>query len=350
MNSHADIQKRLSAYCSGDMNATEKAEIDAHLAACTLCRIHLAEMQTTLRLIRSTPEVEAPAWMKSRIMARLREEQATRRTWLQRIWFPLHTGMPVKVLALLVMCVSGYYLSRSVDTELKIARQQQLQEQPAQSAPAPQPIPAQKPAETTAPQKAEPPSQQPQTQRKESTQAIQAPSPTTAVPLPAPAASPAAPEASQPSYAPPQPTAKGFFSGKSEAAKPAPASDVTGRLRDVTSEAKKSRRSQESNFEYSAPAAERAAGAPASPPLPRQTVRMTVHNRELAPALIRDAVSRTGGTISEDLASAQRRYKILLPAERQKELLDRLQVLGRITERPVTPPPGTTTVEMTIQW
>jgi hypothetical protein len=64
---------------------------------------------------------------------------------------------------------------------------------------------------------------------------------------------------------------------------------------------------------------------------------------------LRDAITRFGGTLTED-QSAQHRFKFRIAAERQKELLDFLQQLGRITERPAPPAAGSVLVELTIQW
>jgi len=351
MNSHADIQKRLAAYCGGEISAAEKAEIEAHLASCTLCRIHLTEMQTTLRLLKSTPEVEAPVWMKSRIMARLREEQATRRTWLQRIWFPLHTGMPVKVLALLVMCVSGYYLSRSVDTELKMARQQQLQEQPSSPANS-----ADRPASQPQPQpQIQPPSQIPSDmveKRGQNTSPLTtprrevpsvAPQPT----LPAAPAPPVttAPPASPPAYAPAPPAAKGLSVGKSETMKAAPSSESFNRASEAAPELKQKARRR---VEESAPAtADHAAGAPAGVAHPPAIFQLQVYDPEHAPQLIRQAVYRSGGSIIDD--QTHRRVTLRIPTHRQRELSERLESIGRITARPSTVPSGPEST-VTIAW
>ena len=70
MNSHAGIQRLLPAYCDGDLEPTERKLVEQHLAACPSCRAELANLQTALRLIRSTPEVDPPPWVAARIMAR----------------------------------------------------------------------------------------------------------------------------------------------------------------------------------------------------------------------------------------------------------------------------------------
>ena len=119
MNNHDDIRKQLSAYCGGDLEPAERMRVEEHLAECASCQAELADLQTALRLIRTTPESEPPAWLATRIMARVREQQREKRSWLQRIFFPLHVKLPIEVAALLLVCVSGYYLARNVETELK---------------------------------------------------------------------------------------------------------------------------------------------------------------------------------------------------------------------------------------
>jgi hypothetical protein len=69
-----------------------------------------------------------------------------------------------------------------------------------------------------------------------------------------------------------------------------------------------------------------------------------------APALIREAVIRSGGSITEEREPADQRLTAHIPAARQAELLERLQRLGRIVERPAASTAGTHLLELTIQW
>jgi hypothetical protein len=71
---------------------------------------------------------------------------------------------------------------------------------------------------------------------------------------------------------------------------------------------------------------------------------------QAAPALIREALLRSGGTIVEEPGPSLQRLKARIAAARLNELLQRLERLGRITERPATPPAGTQLLELTVQW
>lgn len=339
MNNHASIQKLLAAYSSNDLPEIDRRIVERHLSECPACRAQLADLTTTLRLMRTTPEVDPPPWLTSRIMAHLREEQTAKRSWLQRIWFPRHTAFPVRILALLVVCVSGYYLSRSVETGLEQSSRQQLQEIPTQPTPAPvqsTPQPPVRPEKPTAP---------PQTSTSPA-----------AVPQPAP------PEKSLPTgpppsiqsrpapttFAPAPPDYKDGYGNKAEAIKAAPAAESSNRSLEAAREMKsKSSRSSDS---AAPPVAGRSAGAPAASALPQAEVRMQVINPETAPAMIREAILRSGGSITKVHGPPGQRLTLRIPATRQGELLERLQQLGRLTARPAAPPAGAAFLEMTIQW
>ena len=71
MNNHAEIQMRLPAYCGGDLEPAELRLVEDHLAECPACRAELADLQTALRLVRSTPEIEPPPWMTTQGELRL---------------------------------------------------------------------------------------------------------------------------------------------------------------------------------------------------------------------------------------------------------------------------------------
>jgi hypothetical protein len=287
-------------------------------------------------------------------MAHLREEKAEKRGWLQRVWFPLHTGFSVKILALLIVCVSGYYLSRSVDMELQMAKQQRIQEGPAQQAPLSTPAPA--PA--LAPSPAQPPAGIEKTERPAPQQpqkaAVPASAPqpaprTESIPIPRAAQTQPAPSP----YAPPPSALKEQSGGKAESMKTVPTAESAIRARETAPEQKmmKKNRSPERSSDAAAPAAmDRASGAPAGLALTPVVVRLQVYDPATAAALIRKAVARSAGNITEEQAPAVHRLTIRIPANRQPELLERLQELGRITERPAPPPAGTQLLELTIQW
>jgi hypothetical protein len=272
-------------------------------------------------------------------MAHLREAEPAKRGWLQRIWFPLHTGFPVKILALLIICVSGYYLSRSVETELKQSARQPLPEIPAQQAPHQVQSPAiqdkqERPA-TALPKTAAPPAapRQPAPE--------QTPLQTRTAPAPG-------------AFAPTAPTAKDQYGDKSESMESTSEVKSDRRAMEMAPEMEmKDRRSLQRNIDTAAPAAsERAYGAAPARTLPRAMVRLSVADPSAAAPLIREAALRAGGNIAEEPVPSGHLLMIRIPFSRQQELMEQLQQLGRIVERTVPPPGGggAQLLEMNIRW
>lgn len=341
MNSHADIQRRLPAYCGGDLESAERQLIELHLAECPACRVELADLQTTMRQIRSTPEVDPPPWLTARIMAHIKAAQPEKRSWLQRMFFPLHIKLPLEAVALLMVCVSGYYLSRTVETSLEQTRQQQLQEIPAQPAPATLSPYVQPPDGSDKQKRAEE-----SRLRKDATQTV---IPETAQP-PEYRHSPVIP-ASPPASAPAPPAHRNLYDGAAESMRAAPATEYIRDQEAAPEKKLKSSRSPERQTDEAAPAAAgRAAGTPAGKVLLQALVRLNVDDPAAAATLIREAALRSGGEIVNERDFAGQHLTVRLPAERQKELLERLERLGRITERPAIAPGEARLLELTIQW
>lgn len=342
MNSHAEIRTRLAAYSGGDLDHAERERIAAHLSSCPECRAELADLQTALRLVRSTPEVEPPPWLTARIMAHLKARQAEKRSWLQRLFLPLHVKLPLEAVAVLFVCVTGYYLSRTVETELKTpAGRPEMAGQTPTSAPLrkeEQKRDAARPVTVPpAPEHSPGP----------------APVPLSAPPTAAPA--PAVQQVPRQTFAPPPPFKEErsvpSAAGKAEQAVLPPAAESYNRALEAAPEKKsKSIRSQEPRSESPAPAAaDRAAGAPAGLAAAPPMIRLIMGDPSTAATVIREATLRSGGTVSDERDLPSRRLRIRIPADRIPELLERLERSGRIAERPA-PPSGTQQMEITIQW
>ncbi len=351
MNNHDDMRKQLSAYCGGDLAPAERIRLEEHLAGCATCRAELADLQTALRLIRTTPESEPPPWLATRIMARVREQQRQKRSWLQRIFFPLRIKLPIEVAALLLVCVSGYYLARDVETELKQpAIQQEIpaaapetgkpagapkQEAPAAAPPtsAPPPPAAKKelrpekemPAQPSASKAAEQvaPQQVPETPGKPAPQSAFAPAPPLMRGAPA----------DEPLYGGTQPYQPSRSGKSAKLAKKAAKNKAlgTGEHDMATSDATRG-----------------ASGAPAGVPPPVR-IRLIMNAPASAPGSLKDAVTRSGGSVIEDGLVRPNTVKARIPSVRMGELLERLGRLGRVAEQPQT---GDTAgmVEIEIMW
>ncbi len=340
MNEHKEIQKLLSAYAGGDLGPDRSRGVESHLAECPDCRAELDDLRALMGLLRSVPEVEPPPWMTTRVIAILKGQQAEKRSWLRHIFYPLHIKLPIEVMALLVVCVSGYYLSRNVESELK----QQVAQQDSD-------IPATRP---------QPMLVAPESGRREAP-AASVPRPTAPLPIipkginrpdsmqsqTVPPASPAAvsaPPAERGESAAPA-TGVGIDSSKREEAFVRPLEDVREMKKSAKSQAK-----DEAESLSSAPAASSAL-APAAAVVPRLKIRLVISAPESASKELRQAIVSSGGTVrqAEAKPSSRRQIAASIPIQRLTELLGRLERLGRIAERPaVTGSSGV--IELIVEW
>jgi predicted anti-sigma-YlaC factor YlaD len=53
-----ELVELVTDYLEGALDADERARFDEHLAECAGCRAYLAQMRTTLRLVRDTQQLE----------------------------------------------------------------------------------------------------------------------------------------------------------------------------------------------------------------------------------------------------------------------------------------------------
>jgi len=347
MREHDDIRKLLPAYCSGDLEPAERVQVEEHLKSCPACSAALADLEVTLRLIRSTPQVEPPPWLTSRIMARLQDEKAVKRSWLQRFFFPLHVKLPLEFVALLMVCVSGYYLARNVETEMQTPVPQR-QEAPA---PAKEPEP-QSQTQNAPEQSVKPPQSSKSNIEKKAVQeperkAVPKPSPAPQPEIrpPAPAATePAAPR-SRSTYAPPPPAAMQERS-KSQ--------DFNVDVQPEPPQAKSYDRAENAGAVTKKKAAKRMkkeeSESARAVQLPQLRLRLNIAAPATGGDAIRQMVNRSGGTLVEgEQTSSGRHLKARIPAARFTELVERLERLGRITEQPATPD-SAGLVEVDIVW
>jgi anti-sigma factor RsiW len=324
MNSHSDIQKLLSAYCGNDLSTGDRIMVEEHLSECPICRAELADLQITTRLIRTTPEVESPPWMTVRIMARIREEKASRRSWLKNLFFPLHIKIPLEVMALLVVCVSGYYMSRTVETELKAPSvlQDAPPAAPVEDKPVKRAMPIQ-PTESKT-EKAVPmaPVQKNLDSRNDAVQSSESTLSAPTVPQPilkSERAAPAAGAAAEP------------------AMKSVPGAGVSSSSLDAAPEMKKksSKGAQRQEMESMAPApAGRAVRDTADKYVPQLLLRLTVSDSSVVAGDIRSAATRSGAQIVEESGSNTTRLILRIPVLRLPDLVEQLGRIGRLSDYP----------------
>lgn len=115
-----DREKQLPAYLEGDLSSMEMEELRDHLASCENCRKALEDLKKTNRLVRDLAEVSPPPWLKSQIMARVREEAGEKRGWLRKVFFPLYIKIPVQAFAVVVISVFAFYLYRQDAPQMRM--------------------------------------------------------------------------------------------------------------------------------------------------------------------------------------------------------------------------------------
>ncbi len=114
---HADMRRKLSAYLDNAVTAEEKAEIKRHLGSCGTCRGAIADLELTVGYLKTLPDVEPPPWLTAKIMAKVREIAAPKPSLWQRLFFPLYVKLPIEAVALVFLCVTGFYLARTIGTQ-----------------------------------------------------------------------------------------------------------------------------------------------------------------------------------------------------------------------------------------
>jgi hypothetical protein len=118
---HHVIRHKLSEYIDGSFVAEEKAEIEEHLKTCAVCSDALRELKKTVEHIKAVEEVEPPAWMTQKTMARVRAEAERKQGFLHRLFFPLQVKLPIQAVAVLFLAVAAYYLYQNINPAEKYA-------------------------------------------------------------------------------------------------------------------------------------------------------------------------------------------------------------------------------------
>jgi hypothetical protein len=88
------------------------------LAECSHCSKALADLKKATAMTQGLTEVEPPPWFKQKIMARVREE-AEKKSFAQKWFYPLRIKIPVQIMATIVIAVLAVYIYRSGDEQMK---------------------------------------------------------------------------------------------------------------------------------------------------------------------------------------------------------------------------------------
>lgn len=205
---HNQVAQLLSAYIDDQVNAHERALVEAHVATCARCSYDLATLRRTVALLGQLSAVPAPRPFTLR-EADVRPVPATSRAWWQLPWA---RGLAASAALLLcVVVVAGVWLVRGVSRLGSPA------------APAPVALQAPRPAGTPAPEAASEKAVEVQVEQE------------VAAPLEVPAAAPeeaqataelARPEAAPPEEASADKTAAGVGMARDAATEAAPSEEA----------------------------------------------------------------------------------------------------------------------------
>jgi len=136
-----DIENLLPLYSEGVLSDAEKRAVEEHLSGCAACRKELAYLQQASQLVNHLSPVEEPPWFQQKIMTRVREE-ADKKSFAQKWFYPLRIKIPVQIAATLVIAVLAVYIYRSGDEQVKDILpgvRQPAREMQNEQAPAPMP-------------------------------------------------------------------------------------------------------------------------------------------------------------------------------------------------------------------
>jgi len=116
------IQERLSAYLEGSLPPAEKALIEQHLKPCQRCQEALADLRKTIEVVQGLPEVEPPAWLTQRVMARVRSEAAPRKTIWEKLFYPIPVKLPLEAAGVIAIAVVTIYVFKGIQPEMHLGK------------------------------------------------------------------------------------------------------------------------------------------------------------------------------------------------------------------------------------
>jgi hypothetical protein len=116
---HDAIRHKLSEYIDGSVTVEEKTEIEQHLKTCPICSDALRELKKTVEHIRTVEEVEPPAWMTQKTMAKVRAEAEQKRGFYHRLFLPLHFKLPIQAVAILFLAITAFYIYQYIQPTAK---------------------------------------------------------------------------------------------------------------------------------------------------------------------------------------------------------------------------------------
>jgi cytoskeletal protein RodZ len=137
-----EIEDLLPGMIDGALPDTDKKRIEKHLESCVSCRKTLAELRLCDERIKRLEEVEPPPWLKTRIMAQVREEARQKKGIFRKLFFPLHVKVPIQALATVLIAFIAWNVYKTGEPEFRqvVPSSKEVREAPqAKAEPGPSP-------------------------------------------------------------------------------------------------------------------------------------------------------------------------------------------------------------------
>jgi len=75
------MEKRMMPFVDGRLKVSEQREVEAHLAACTACRVRVNEFRAVSGLLDELPQIEPSGAFDARVRARVAAEPVKQSWW-----------------------------------------------------------------------------------------------------------------------------------------------------------------------------------------------------------------------------------------------------------------------------
>ncbi|OGW35435.1 MAG: hypothetical protein A2X58_11485 [Nitrospirae bacterium GWC2_56_14] len=329
---HNEIRHMLSEYIDGAVSPEDRTAIEEHLKTCERCSDALKELRQTVAVIRTVEELDPPAWMTQKIMAKVRVE-AAKKSWFHRFFFPLHIKLPLEAVGVLFLAVTAVFIYQNIQPSMRTPNPLVEEYAPAQE---PLPSGIEKKAEQKSTQlsrRAKKLPQAPGYKALDMKQAYEPPAPPalqdqTAAPAPA-----FSKPAKQPAVAPAE--KKETSSASAENDRSVVSREETNRgnmmmLRATTATGAPPEAAAKAKS--AVPAAPIAGAAVADKAMPAIIVQVT--DREAAAKEVEKAITQMNGSIvRRETTGSKNVFFATIKAERAGELKNKLKLLGEIKEQ-----------------
>ncbi len=147
-----EVQKQLSAYYEASLSFAEKTIIEEHLALCPKCSQSLADLKRAIEVVQGLPEVEPPAWLTQKVMAKVRSEPAPRRRIVEMLFHPIPIKLPLEAAGVIAIAVTTIFIFKAIQPEMHLSKTPWEEIRPPVVSEVPKPETPQEPVRKEAPE------------------------------------------------------------------------------------------------------------------------------------------------------------------------------------------------------